>query len=193
MQQLLQMTHAQWAYRNATVHLEVKDGQTAAAHKTILKTVEGFLHTNPEQLLEEHRHLLFSDFAALASGPTKDKLEWISEIDSALGAASHMARGSRHAVQTRYCRGHQPWAQTEYKLILFDAEGSMRWQRHHKWSRLHQCIPLATTFPLFRMERTECPLLKAQAFALLWWIRTSNMSAVCCTRPLGQPQGDTRG
>ncbi len=93
-QQLLQMTHAQWAYRNATVHLEVKDGRTAAAHKTILKTMEGFLHTYPEQLLEEHSHLLFSDFAALASGPTKDKLEWISEIDSALGATPHMARGS---------------------------------------------------------------------------------------------------
>jgi hypothetical protein len=75
MQQLLQMTHAQWAYRNAKVHLEVKEGWTATAHKTMLETMEGFLHTDPEQLLEEHCHLLFSDFAALASGPTKDKLE----------------------------------------------------------------------------------------------------------------------
>ena len=87
------MTHAQWAYRNATVHLEVKEGQTAAAHETILETMKGFLHTDPE-LLEEHHHLLFSDFAALVSSPIKDKLEWISEIDSALGAASHVARGS---------------------------------------------------------------------------------------------------
>ncbi len=47
----------------------------AAAHKTILETMEGFLHTDPEQLLEEHHHLLFSDFAALASSPTKDKLK----------------------------------------------------------------------------------------------------------------------
>jgi hypothetical protein len=94
MQQLLQMTHAQWAYRNAIVHLEVKDRRTAAARKTILKTMEGFLHTDLEQLLGEHCHLLFSDFAALASGPTKDKREWISEIDSALGATSHMAHGS---------------------------------------------------------------------------------------------------
>jgi hypothetical protein len=69
------------AYRNATVHLEVKDGQTAAAQKTISVTMEGFLHTDPEQLLKEHRHLLFSDLVALASGPTKDKLDWISEID----------------------------------------------------------------------------------------------------------------
>ncbi len=126
------MTHAQWAYRNATVHLEVKDGWTAAAHIFFLKTMEGFLHTDPEQLLEEHRHLLFSDFADLASGPTKDKLEWISEIDSALGAASHVAGGSQHAVWTRYCRGRRPCAQTEYKLVLVDAEGSMRWRRRHK-------------------------------------------------------------
>jgi hypothetical protein len=88
------MTHEQWACRKAMVHLEVKDGRMAAAHKTISKMMEGFLHTDPEQLLEEHRHLLFSDFAALASGPTKDKLELISEIDSALGVASHVARGS---------------------------------------------------------------------------------------------------
>ncbi len=73
------------------VHLEVKDGRIATAHEIILDTMEGFLHTDQEQLLKEHRHLLFSDFAALASGPTKDKLEWISEIDSALGAASHVA------------------------------------------------------------------------------------------------------
>jgi hypothetical protein len=94
MQQLLQVTHAQWAYSNATVHLEVMDGRTATAHETILETMKGFLHTDLEQLLKEHCHLLFSDFAALASGPTKDKLEWISEIDSALGAASHVGRGS---------------------------------------------------------------------------------------------------
>jgi hypothetical protein len=93
MQRLLQMTHTQWAYRNTTVHLEVKEGRTAAAHETILETMEGFLHTDPEQLLKEHCHLLFSHFAALVSGPIKDKLEWISEIDSALGAASHVAWG----------------------------------------------------------------------------------------------------
>jgi hypothetical protein len=94
MQRLLQMTHAQWAYRKATVHLEVKEGQTTAAHETILETMEGFLHTDPEQLLEEHCHLLFSEFSALASVPIKDELQWISEIDSALGAALHVAQGS---------------------------------------------------------------------------------------------------
>ncbi len=141
MQRLLQMIHTQWAYRNATVYLKVKEGWTAAAQETILDTMESFLNTDPEQLLEEHCHLLFSDFAALASGPTKDKLEWISEIDSALGAASNVAWGYWHAVWTRYCQGRWPCAQTEYELVLVDAEGSMRWQRCCKWSWLHQCIP----------------------------------------------------
>jgi hypothetical protein len=98
---LLQMTHAQWEHRNATIHLGVKEGRTAAAHETILDTMEGFLYTDPEQLLKEHCNLLFSDFAALASSPIKDKLEWISEVDSDLGAASHVACGSQHAVRTR--------------------------------------------------------------------------------------------
>ncbi len=66
----------------------------AVAHKTILETMKDFLHTDPEQLLKEHCHLLFSDFAALTSDPTKDKLEWISEIESALGTASYVARES---------------------------------------------------------------------------------------------------
>ncbi len=72
------------------VHLEVKDGRKATAHKTILETVENFLHTDQEQLLEEHCHLLFSDFAAFASGPTKNKLEWISEI-----SGCRIKRGTR--------------------------------------------------------------------------------------------------
>jgi hypothetical protein len=75
MQWLLQMTHAQWAYRNATVHLEVKDGRMAAAHETILETMEGFLHTDSEQLIEEHIYLLFSDFAALPL--ILPKINWI--------------------------------------------------------------------------------------------------------------------
>ena len=126
------MTHTQWVYWKATVHLKVKEGHTAAAHERILATMEGFLHTDLEQLLEEQRHLLFSDFGVLAAGPIKDKLEWISEMDSALGAASHMARGSRHTVWTQYCRGSHPRMQTEYESVRIDKEGSMQWRRHRK-------------------------------------------------------------
>ncbi len=94
--------------------------------------MEGFLYTDLEQLLGEHHHLLFSDFAALVSGPIKDKLEWISEIDSALSAASHVAWGSQHVVWTGYCQVHWPCAQTEYESVLVNAEGSIRWGRCRK-------------------------------------------------------------
>ncbi len=72
--------------------------------------------------------MIFSDFVAVLPGPIKDKVEWISEIDSVLGAPSHVAWGSQHAVRTRYCQGCWPCAQTEYELVLMDTEGSMRWQ-----------------------------------------------------------------
>ena len=82
LRRLLQITHEQWIYRNATVHLKVSDGLTVAQHETILTTMEGYLHTDPAQLLEENHHLLYSNFVALAEGPTKDRVEWISEIES---------------------------------------------------------------------------------------------------------------
>ncbi len=42
---LLQMTHAQLIYRNSTIHAATKEGRTAAAHETILRTMKEFLHT----------------------------------------------------------------------------------------------------------------------------------------------------
>ena len=132
MRRLLQITHEQWIYRNATVHLKVSDGLTVAQHESILTTMEGYLHTDPAQLLEENRHLLYSNFVALAEGPTKDRVEWISEIESALGAAEHVARGSRQAIRTRYCVGKRPRVRKEYESVIVDAEGSMKWRRRRK-------------------------------------------------------------
>jgi len=132
MRRLLQITHEQWIYRNATVHLKVSDGLTVAQHETILTTMEGYLHTDPAQLLEENRHLLYSNFVALAEGPTKDRVEWISEIELALGAAEHVARGSSQAIRTRYCVGKRPRVQKEYESVIVDAEGSMKWRRRRK-------------------------------------------------------------
>ena len=35
MQHLLELTHRQWLYHNATVHMKLKDGMTAAQHDAI--------------------------------------------------------------------------------------------------------------------------------------------------------------
>ena len=62
MSRLLQITHQQWMYRNATVHIKIKDGCTLDQHRRTLDEIEKCLDTDPEELLWEHKHLLFTNF-----------------------------------------------------------------------------------------------------------------------------------
>jgi hypothetical protein len=82
---------------------------------------------NPGDLLKEDRALLQVDLAQLATGPVKDKLEWVAGMDTAMGAAEHVTRGSRQAVRARYFRGSRSRARLEYEAVLVDSKGSMRW------------------------------------------------------------------
>ena len=61
-----------------------------------------------------------------------EKLEWIARMDSAMGAAEHIAGGSCHALHTRYCRGSQPRMRLEYEAVQVDQEGSLPWHRRCK-------------------------------------------------------------
>jgi hypothetical protein len=122
------MVHKQWLYRNATVHMELKDGMMLEQHKTILTRIETCLGIDPGDLLKEDWALLQVDFAQLATGPAKDKLEWVAGMDSAMGAAERVARGSCQAVRTRYCQGSRPHTRLDYEAVLVDSEGSMRWR-----------------------------------------------------------------
>ena len=57
------------------------------------------LATSMNKVRQNHWTTLVQDLQA-----TKDKLEWLPEMDSALGAVSHMACVLRQAVRTQYCR-----------------------------------------------------------------------------------------
>jgi hypothetical protein len=83
MRWLLKLTHRQWLYRNATVHMKVKDDMTATQHNIILSRMEECLLIDPADLLVEDRQLLDANFNQLTQGPTSDKLEWLAEMDSA--------------------------------------------------------------------------------------------------------------
>ena len=85
----------------------------------------------PGGLLEEDRVLLQVDFERLARISATEKLEWIAGMDSAMGAAEHIASGSRHALRTRYCRGSRPRMRLEYETVQVDQEDSLRW----RWQR----------------------------------------------------------
>ncbi len=131
MRRLLEMVHQQWLYRNAMVHMSLQDGLPRDKHEHILTRIEGCLGIDPGDLLEEDRVILQVDFKRLARSSATEKLEWITGMDSAMGAAEHIARGSCHALRTRYCRGSRPRMRLEYEAVQVDQEGSLcwRWQR----------------------------------------------------------------
>ncbi len=60
-----------------------------------------------------------------------EKLEWIAGMDSAMGAAEHIAGGSCHALRMWYCHGSQPRMCLEYEAVQVNQEGSLRW----RWQR----------------------------------------------------------
>ena len=132
MHRLLEMVHQQWLYRNATVHMSLQDGLPRDKHEQILTRIEGCLGIDPGDLLEEDWVLLQVDFERLARSSATEKLEWIAGMDSAMGAAEHIASGSRHALRTGYCHGSWPWMRLEYEAVQVDQEGSLRWRRRHK-------------------------------------------------------------
>ena len=129
---LLEIVHQQWLYRNATVHMSLQDGLPRDKHEQILTRIEGCLGIDPGDLLEEDRVLLQVDFERLATSSATEKLEWITEMDSAMGAAEHIAGGSCHALHTRYCRGSRPRMRLEYEVVQVNQEGSLCWCRQRK-------------------------------------------------------------
>ena len=106
MTRLLQMTHQQWLYRNATVHLKIRDGCTVVQHKNLLKEMVQCINTDPEDLLREHKHLLFTNFRKLANGPAQEKRQWVAEYHAAKSLARHVGKGTKVTLKTRYTQAN---------------------------------------------------------------------------------------
>jgi hypothetical protein len=89
---VLNITHRQWLYRNARIHIKVSEGLTQPAHDTIMSRVSTLMGTDPLELLPCHRQLLDWDFEELGQGSTVDRQYWIANMESAL-QASRKKRG----------------------------------------------------------------------------------------------------
>ena len=100
MRRLLELTHRQWLYCNARVHIKLKGGMTAAQYDAILARMEECLLIDPADLLVEDWDLLDSDFDKLTHSPTAYKVEWLAEMDADQGTANHIARGSRYSLRS---------------------------------------------------------------------------------------------
>ena len=89
---VLHITHRQWLYRNARIHIKLVDGLTASEHQQIIHLVHSLLYTDPNNLLPQHRHLLQQDFQQLGAGTSVDRQYWIADMQSALQTAKIVLR-----------------------------------------------------------------------------------------------------
>jgi len=116
MRRLLQMTHQQWSYRNATVHLKI-EGCTRIEHNQLLEEIDQCLDSDPGVLLQDHRQLMFADFEKLAKGTVNDKRLWVAEFHAARSLARHVGRGTRVTLRTRYSQAKHPRMQTVRETV----------------------------------------------------------------------------
>ena len=128
---LLELTHKQWIYRNSVVHYKV-EGLTIPQHDKIMDEVEELANRDPEDLLPEDRHWMDVDFSALGDGSAKDRCLWAAELDSALAAAKHVARGSTQTLRSRYGQGPVYDTRSTSVEAVVDTEGSIRWKRRRR-------------------------------------------------------------
>ena len=89
---VLHITHRQWLYRNARIHIRLVDGLTEPEHNNIIQLVHNLLDTDPNDLLPQHRHLLQQDFQQLGEGRSLDRQYWITSMQSALETADIVLR-----------------------------------------------------------------------------------------------------
>jgi hypothetical protein len=68
------IVHKQWIYRNLVLHYRGKDGLTIPEHQDIMNQVKSHSLTDTDSLLPRHWLLIDADFGVLGSGPTSDRL-----------------------------------------------------------------------------------------------------------------------
>jgi hypothetical protein len=93
-QHLLEITHRQWSYRNAKVHLKKAEGRTAQEHEAVMGEVRQMMLVDPSELLPEHRALLHTDYERLGSGTTVERIQWVEMVEGAINARRAVLSGN---------------------------------------------------------------------------------------------------
>ena len=93
LQHLIGITHRQWTYRNARVHLKKIEGRTEQEHEEVFDEVRHMMLLDPVELLPKHQRLLEVDFAKLGEGSTEDRLRWLDHIEMAILQAKQAVVG----------------------------------------------------------------------------------------------------
>lgn len=80
---VLAITHRQWLFRNARIHIRLQEHKTPQEHQDIMDSVAKMILLDPETLLPQHRFLLEQDFKKLGEGHTIDRQYWLANVTSA--------------------------------------------------------------------------------------------------------------
>ena len=102
---LHKIVHTQWVYRNSLIHYKGVDGLTIPEHQEILTRVEELALVDPETLLPRHRFIFETDFEALGSGLTANRLLWLAEMKTAQSASALASSGTLTNEAIKYFSG----------------------------------------------------------------------------------------
>ena len=94
-ERLLGITHKQWFYHNARVHLEKLDDFKEEEHKSIMSRLQELISTDLEELLPQDWMLLEGDFESIGSGIAANRLYWITKMEVAIRASKHSTQNTR--------------------------------------------------------------------------------------------------
>lgn len=130
---LLGITHKQWIYRNAHVHLEKLDDHATAEHEVIMSWVRCLLWTHPDNLLPHDRMLLEGDSEELGSGTAASclYLYWIASnsMEVALGAATHHHHHRHYQAASIATTTPPSTVRTVGIVPMVDTEGSIKYRQ----------------------------------------------------------------
>lgn len=83
-QKLWNITHHQWTYRNAQVHLRKLENRAVDEHMEVIEEVRKMMLVDPGELLPQHQALLEQFFLHLGRATMETRLHWLNEMESAI-------------------------------------------------------------------------------------------------------------
>ena len=96
--QLLQISHAQWVFRNVSLH-DARTGYIRVKRReTVLAEVDRLAEVDPILLPENSKYLLEIDFSSLHRDPLEKQSYWVLAMKAAVRAGQRTVARSRNAT-----------------------------------------------------------------------------------------------
>ena len=96
--QVLQMSHAQWVFRNVSLHDAAQGYIRVQKRESILQEVDRLAEIDPILLPEDSRYLLEIDFSSLHRDTLERQSYWLLAMKAAVKAGQRTVARSRHAT-----------------------------------------------------------------------------------------------